>query len=288
MKLTNELKYPESVYNAALDSIYKPLPDKIRVTELISPPLIRTLTMRHWDDIVVDVDDFLLSMFGTAFHKFLASYENKDNTIFGQRFDVKVGDYVLTGEPDKFNVNTGILEDYKTTSAWSFVFGHKEWEEQLNLYAHLLRLHGYKVYGLLINAFLRDWTLNQSRQRGRWDYPDKRFYVCRMKLWDLADTEKFIDTKITDIITNPERECTPEEKWEHPTTYAVMKDGRKNAVRVLKTNEAALDWIEHNTKGAERNKITIDVRQGECVRCNGYCDVSKFCPYFKGDNNERD
>lgn len=285
MKLTNELKYPESVYNAALDSIYKPLPDKIRVTELISPPLIRTLTMRHWDDIVVDVDDFLLSMFGTAFHKFLASYECKDNTIFNQRFDVKIGDYVLTGEPDKFNVNTGILEDYKTTSAWSFVFGHKEWEEQLNLYAHLLRLHGYKVYGLLINAFLRDWTLNQSRQRGRWDYPDKRFHVCRMKLWDSGDVEKFIDTKITDIITNPERECTSEEKWERPTTYAVMKDGRKTAMRVLETNEAALDWIEHNVKGTEKNKITIDVRQGECVRCNGYCDVSKFCPYCKGDNN---
>jgi hypothetical protein len=287
MKITNEINYPASVLRAAKGSVYKPQKDRIRVTELISPPLHRTLIMKHWDNIKVDVDDMLISMFGTAFHRFLAGYEDKDNVIFNQRFDARITgtNYILTGEPDKFNAATGLLEDYKTTSAWSFVYGGKEWEQQLNLYAYLLRKHGYNVTSLKINAFLRDWTYYQSIQKGAREYPKKRFHVCRIKLWNQDDTEKYITEKINDFIYNPERECTPKEKWEKPTTFAVMKDGRKSAMRVLPTQHEAEEWVSTNVKSRDLSKVDIVCRQGELVKCLRFCDVNKFCPYFKGGVN---
>ena len=283
MKLTNKNKYPIAVYNAALDSLYKPSKDILRVTELISPPLIRHLKTKHWEDIEIDVDDLLQAMFGTAFHDYLLKYESKDGVIFKQRFDIKLSnDLVLSGEPDVFTVKSGLLEDYKVTSAWSFVYGKPEWEKQLNLYAYLLHNHGYDVSNLQINAFLKDWTYYQAIKKGNYDYPKKRFISQKIKLWSLDEAEQYINDQVIDHTKNYERECTAEERWERPSTWAIMKEGRKSAVRVLESASMAGEWMCDNAKKGEKLKVVK--REGERTRCQNYCSASKFCPYFnKGD-----
>lgn len=280
MRLTNNNNYPDAIVRAAKAHLYEPSKDINRVTELISPPLIKTLTIENWDNIVVDVDDEIVALFGTAFHELLSSYEKKDGVIFKQRFNIKIDGNVISGEPDKFVVDSGILSDYKVTSAWTMVFGRAEWEQQLNIYKFLLEKHGYTVNKAFINAFLRDWTKYQAIQKGNWDYPQQRYVIKRINLWDNENIENFIKERLNDHLNNPRRECTAEEKWEKKATYAVVKEGRKTALRVLDSMGEAKEWLSQQK---DTKKLSITERKGACTRCEQYCSVNKFCPYYKGE-----
>jgi len=174
----------------------------------------------------------------------------------------------------------GILEDYKITSVWSFMKGVKiEWEQQLNVYAFLLKeTKGVKVEKLFINAILRDWQTGREYEK---DYPPIPFQRMKVKLWTPTQARAFIIEKLRDHITNSMRECTPEEKWQKPDTFAVMKGTRKRALRVLESYEEAVQWMKANgSKG-----LRIDVRPGSCVRCENYCIVNSFCPFWKERKN---
>jgi hypothetical protein len=64
-------------------------------------------------------------------------------------------------------------------------------------------------------------------------------------------------------------ECSPDEMWEKPSTWAIKKEGGVRAKSVHSTKEEA----EVNlTKG-----YFIEHRPGERTRCKSYCQVSKFC-----------
>ena len=72
--------------------------------------------------------------------------------------------------------------------------------------------------------------------------------------------------------------CTPEERWHKEDTYAVMKEGRKSAVRVFKTHGDAQAYIDSKMLD---NKHSIVKREGTDNRCENYCNVNKWCPYYK-------
>jgi hypothetical protein len=69
--------------------------------------------------------------------------------------------------------------------------------------------------------------------------------------------------------------CTPEERWATPTTYAVMKQGKKSALKVAQSQKEAQIWLEAN--GGE----WVQERPGEDKRCHNYCPFGKqgLCPY---------
>ena len=69
-------------------------------------------------------------------------------------------------------------------------------------------------------------------------------------------------------------ECTAEERWAKPDTYAVMKKGRKSALRLLPTEEKAKEYI------GDQN-LSIEFRKGVSTRCEGYCEVSQFCKQYR-------
>ena len=73
--------------------------------------------------------------------------------------------------------------------------------------------------------------------------------------------------------------CTPEERWSTPTKYAVMKEGRKTAVKVCATEEEAQSFIDDLEK--DKDKHTIEVRPGIDKKCEDYCPCYKFCSYYK-------
>ena len=73
--------------------------------------------------------------------------------------------------------------------------------------------------------------------------------------------------------------CTPLERWSRPDQFAVMKDGRKSALRLLSTMKDAKQYIvDKNMK--EGKGCTIVHRVGQDVRCDNYCSVNKFCDYY--------
>jgi len=200
------------------------------------------------------------------------------------------------------------VQDYKLTSAWSIALegGIKaDWVNQLNCYVWLLRENGYDPQKLTVVAFLRDWSkLEAKRNR---DYPQSQVMVIDVPMWGIAIAQSYVQERVAlhqrhrrgTLLLEPGRIdgdaayhfCTPEERWERPTKYAVMKEGRKSALRVLDTRPGAIKWMKDNghihhyddTLGQHIPKpnIYIAERPGEAVRCADYCNAAPWCPQFQ-------
>lgn len=278
MELTNHFKYPKSVVEACKEQIYHPTNEVLRVTELIDSPLVKRLMIQFWDKISIDVDEIVYSsLFGTAWHKFLSAFETGE--IIEKRWSINRGGIIISGQTDIYRPDTAAIDDNKTQSAWAFVFGTKSWEHQLNTYAQLVVENGYPVNELWINSFLRDWSKYEAMKGRNKKYPEHKFYRVKVPLWNEHKRKKFIDDRLDLHLNSKDYVCSSEERWERPTTYAVKKAGVKTAKRVLNTMKEAKKWIEDKKP---KGDISIEVRKGGCIRCEGYCWVRGVCPY-KGE-----
>jgi len=64
------------------------------------------------------------------------------------------------------------------------------------------------------------------------------------------------------------------------TKYAVKRDGRKTAIRVLDDKEEARIL-------ADSEKGYVEVRPGEPKRCTGnFCGVAQWCKQYQGELND--
>jgi len=274
LKIFNPRGLPECVVAAAGGfSDYVPSPGRFGVLDLIGPPLIRKLRIEHWDDILVEVEDLTAMLLGSGFHLLMEKHSR--DAIAEEKVELPYGEFVIAGKVDLRTKE--VIQDFKVTSVWSFVFGDKpEWEAQLNVYRYML----WKKYGevpdkLQVIAIFKDWVRSKSESAS--DYPAAPMMGLNIPVWSLEDAEKYIDDRMNTHLTI--KECTPFERWTRPTTYAVKKRGRKSALRVLNSLEEAQAWLEKN--GGD----SIETRIGEDVRCKWYCPVRDFCPYKKEKDN---
>ena len=280
-KLTNVHNLPQSVYEALAydDYDHNDDPNTISVTELIMPPKIRALRKRHADEIVEDVSDNLWKLLGTAVHHVLADVSDT-NRLVEERLSEKIGGWTISGKADIYHAN-GLLQDYKITSAWGMVFepqGKREWHEQLNLYSWLIRGQGLPVESAEVVVILRDWQKSKAKADAK--YPQIACVVVPIPLWDADRLGNYIGSRLVlhgaaqsaesddDIPT-----CTPEERWEKDTVWALMKDGRKSAVKLFDSSEKATAAMPDD------GKHRVDERKGVDVRCDGYCSVRQFCNF---------
>ena len=279
MILTNIHNLPSGVFNAVVRTIQEPKPDVLRVTELINPPICKQLALENWETITADASEFLWSLLGTAVHDTLAKQE--DNVLVEKRITITVDGINLSGQVDRYVKPEFAVEDYKCTSVWSYLYGIKpEWERQLNLYRYLLESTNYRVKKLTINAILRDWMMSKSVQA---DYPKIPFVSINIPLWTMERTNLFIKHRIAVHNTRP-LPCDETERWQRPSTFAVMKEGRKSAVRVKDTQEEAQDYLDTEVKAVDQKKCQVVERVGEALKCKSYCLVRDICPYnfYKG------
>lgn len=289
--ITNKYNIPKPIYDA-VNTQYKPQEDRFSVTDLIGPVLIRRLKIEHWDDLVEDASDRMWMLLGSAVDHIIS--KQIQNTAFvQQKIEIPIDGAIVVGKPDIFYPQTGRIEDWKVTSVWSFLLGNKtDWEKQLNCYAWLVRHCKYgiedDVKTLTINAILRDWQ--KSKMLRDKDYPRIPFVSKEIPLWTFEEQQKYIEQQLEYHRMAEPEECSPEDKWEKPTTYAVMKKGRKSALRVLDNEETASQWCLDNdyAKHSEEQNafelntgIEIVERPGECVRCENYCPVRMVCKYRK-------
>jgi len=288
MNLINQYDYPQAVVKACQAELYKPVKDVHRVTELIDSPLIKRLLVEHWNDITIDVDEMVYSsLFGTAWHKFLSSFEV--DALIEKRWSIKAPmaeHSIISGQTDIFKVNGGIIEDNKTQSAWAFVFGQPSWERQLNIYAELVEESGYLVKELWINSFLRDWSKFEAMKGRNKTYPDHKFHRVRVPLWLKEKRQQYIKERLN-LHLSGDYVCTTfaqagkdNDRWERPTTYAVKKKTRKDAIggRVFESKGEADTFF--NSK-PDKSKWEVEKRRGGCIRCEGYCSARSVCK-FKG------
>lgn len=275
-------KVPEYLVHAIQRDTRQPNPDRIGVTELINPPLHRTLYHKHWQDIKYDPLDSIWMILGTALDTIVKKYSQTSLTKLKLELGTTDG-ITIVAMPDLIDVTNGVMADLKVTSVWSVKDTKKEWEYQLNLYDYMLyRLQNdlwKQINKLEIHTILRDWRKNEKLRYH--DYPDNQFVIVPVKRWSTDEQEKFLDAQLKERLLLPNRECTPEEKWQKNDQYACYKGKNKTASRVLDTEVEAQKWI-NNQKKPEEYKIVK--RPGECVRCENYCSVNKFCPYYRKES----
>lgn len=273
-QLTNKYNLPESLESALAADWYVQSGD-ISVTGLIQPPRLRQLMIRYNDQVQEDISDRIWMLLGSAVHDVL---ERADTTrsLQEERLSTQILGWTISGKADIWENET--LTDYKITSVWAGVNGPKpDWIAQCNIYKYLYEVEaGFPVKNLQIVCIYRDWSKGRAKQGG--DYPPCAAGILPVPVWDNKTIERYIidriqlhrQARVLSDIDLPD--CTSEERWEKPTQYAVMKQGRKSAVRVLDTYEEAEAMAEEKGKGHY-----VETRPGRSVRCQEYCAVQPFC-----------
>ena len=247
----------------------------ISVTQLISPAQIVQL-QRENPRADEDVSDRVWALLGQLMHGILESSDD-GNELVEQRLYRDIAGWTISGQFDRFEVIPGILSDWKLCSVWEHIGGLRpEREQQLNCLAWLLSpIH--KVSQLQIVSVYRDWSKNKALAGG--DYPQQQVAVHNMRLWSPEEQERYISERVAMHQTMREGgpvtiPCTPEDQWAKPTVFAVMKQGRKSAVKLHK------DIIKANEHATSDDKLSVVVRPGERTRCIHYCAVSSYCKQY--------
>lgn len=287
MIIENKLELPEALVKAV--SLEKHNGEnEISATTLLKGVKEILITDRHWEELKADVSDNVWALFGTAIHALLE--KESPDTFTEEKFWSKIGDWNVTGRVDCYDMSKEIIYDYKCTSVWKIVFKNfEDWEMQGKIYAWLLKQKGLNVKECRFIALLRDWSETESLRKE--DYPKTQIYVHKFEITenDLEETEKFIKDKLEQLSTfvnTPDDnipECTKEERWAEETKYAVMKEGRKTAVKVCENKDEADKMAKELG-----DKHYVEERKGKDKKCGRYCPCRAFCSYYKEHITEED
>ena len=292
--LTNSLNLPQPFVNA-VKSNHRYTPKRYSVTDVLGGTCEAVLKRRHDSDITEDVSQRIWALFGTAVHKVLEQAEATDTQLQEQWFSVHVQDgYRVSGIFDLYDEATKTVTDWKMTSCWTILFGDFEkWRRQTLIYCWMLERSGFEARRGEIVAILRDHSMRKAKTER--DYP--KHPVFRVG-WDFTDedmrwAERYVSDWLTAVafqekLPDDELEpCSPEDRWHKPDKWAVMEKGRKKALRVLDSEDAAKEWAISKGIDPTDTHYYLEHREGEDTRCQSYCSVAQFCPYGKGlSNNE--
>lgn len=283
MVITNNLNLPRAFVEMAQKD-YEIKPDEYRATSLLKPVREILLERRHKDEITQDVSDMIWMLFGTAVHSVLEQQVEGDHEIKEARIKIPFAGKILSGKPDLYDGQRETLVDYKTTSVWKVV--HREfddWRKQLLIYSYMLRSIGFPVSRGEIIAMLKDHSKTKAKTDA--DYPPLPVsrIIFKFKEQDFADIEQFLTEKfeaIKEAESLPDDElplCPPADRYNSGDAYAVKRNGRKTALRVLDSQEVAEEYIVQN--GGK--DLYVEHRPGVDKKCMEYCSCREFCSYYR-------
>lgn len=282
MKLTNKHGLPVTILNVIKRPQYNKGRANMSVTELLNSPRIVQLKRKNWDLLEEDAADMVWSIFGTAIHGVL-EHGKGDNHIVEERIHAAIDGMSISGAIDLQEVEEDgiIVSDYKTTSAWAVMNEKQDWHNQLNSYAFLVE-HAKKVTvkKLQIIAIVRDWSRREAATKD--GYPQAPIVTIEIPLWSMEDRTSYVHERIKlhgealfEIETAGEMpNCTDDEMWAKPESFAVKKEGGVRAKSVHKTRDEA--DISMPSKG-----YFIEHRPGARTRCESFCQVSGFCSQYQ-------
>lgn len=297
---TNRHGVPAGLANAVINDSKSTAGD-YSITQLLSPPRIRWLTKRH--DVEADVSERIWALIGKGVHAVLArSAADPERQLVA-----RVGSLRVSGTLDSIELDDGgagaiggCIRDWKVTSVFTDADGRKEWETQLNLYRWLYANATLSIASgtetpfvphvprvvdrLQVTMIFRDWSAARAARaaesKGEDGYPLAMTRTIDLPVWDLQEAHRVIRERLdlhqaadaSDVIPNA---CSDEERWYRPGTYAVRKEKRKTALRVLPSHEDAVAWAEHNGSPG----LSIEHRPGRDVRCESWCAARSVCPH---------
>jgi hypothetical protein len=286
-------------------------PNAISATGLMRPTksLVLSATLTP-EEQVVDVIDMVPSRLGTAFHDSVelawqsqhyplametlgipedvirrvrinpsrpALPDNRYIDIWlEQRAEKKIAGWIVTGQFDLVYENG--VQDYKSTKTYSWISrtNDEKYRIQGSIYRWLNQDIITKDY-LVINFLFTDWS--QLKAQADKAYPQLPVMTRKYPLMSIAETEAYILgrlNELTHLMGKPESElpdCTPEELWQKPSTWAYYKNPASTA-RATKVfdnpGEAQMRAIQDGSKGL------VVHRPGEVKFCR-YCPAVSIC-----------
>ena len=286
MRITNKYNLPMALTSAMMKDDYSKGASEYSVTGLLQPPRVALLREQYDDQIEIDISDTMYTFLGTALHKVLEAAGMPANNTAEERLYADVEGSKISGQIDvQERTPAGtVIWDYKVTSVWSVIHEKTEWVEQLNMYKWFVEtVKQERVVGLKVCAFLRDWSKNGSGA----NYPEASIVVVDIPVWSATETEAFIRDrlnahKMAKMAKDFGEElplCSNQERWMSETTFAVKREGRKTAIRVLTSEQEAKEM-------AIKENGYVETRLGEPRRCTGnYCQVSQWCSQYQSEFN---
>ena len=210
---------------------------------------------------------------------FFPEVENKylfENTM---SVEIEPG-FTLYGTFDLYDKETGFIHDYKSCSVYKWVFpeSRKQWMAQLNVYAFMLMKEGYKVNGLRINPFYKDWNMSDKMRTK--DYPEARIMEIPIELRSFEEIGAFIAKRVK-LHRDAEQflpECTAQERWSKASSWAVKEIGGKRALNgsIKGSEQEAKNYVEENLHKFKK-KLYVEFRPGSSLRCERFCNLASIC-----------
>ena len=280
MQITNTLNLPAAFVHAVSTERHN-APHCYSATTLNKGAKEIVLTDRHYDEITVDASEQIWAVWGTAVHALLES--EKDDNFHEERFKVAVGNSWVTGQVASYDMERGVINDWKTASVWKVQFADfADWRAQGLTYAWLLTKSGLEVKKCRFVALLKDHSKTKAKHDA--SYPQSPVFVYEFDVTaeDLAATEARIIAKVTEIenaykLGDDDIEpCTLEERWADGEKYAVMKNGRKTAVKLFDNQQDAEAYA-----GELGNSHYVEHRPAVSRKCEDYCSCCDFCNFYK-------
>lgn len=295
--ITNKLNLPQPFVDA-VTSDHKYTPHRYSVTEVLGGTCEAILKRRHQGEGDEDVADRVWALFGTAVHKVLQEAEATDTQLQENWLSVPIGDgeYELSGIFDLYDDSTKTVTDWKTCATWKIIFGDfEDWRRQTLAYCWMLKRLGIDAKRGEIVAIMRDHNMRKAKtekdypphpvHRMGWDFTEKDFSKIESDIYAWF-AEAMHEETLEDAYLNP---CTPEQRWHKDDKWAVMRKGQKRAVKLFSSKDEALgfmDWLA-NQPSNKGKPLYIEERKGEDTKCDSYCPVAEFCPYYRSKMQEK-
>jgi len=294
MRHTNIHDYSNLLATWLLKDDYDYVPGVRSATQLLKPVQATILRDRHEDAITVDISELIPRRIGTAIHESMEDALKDTPTIGEQRVRCQIkmprgGSFTISGKFDRITIDdqTGTLWDWKYTSVYKFIKEEvDDYRRQLSIYRYILLKNSDPNYPPLISDegmivfFFNDWMPSKARTQA--DYPKTRVMEFPVTLYGAKEIERWIQTKLELLaLANavPDAslpECSKADLWMDDDKWAVMKEGRKSAVKLHGTEESATLHME----SMNGNVHYLEQRKALAKRCE-YCEVRGVCHQFK-------
>ena len=244
----------------------------LTVTTLLNPPHIYFLKQRHRNDVIEDVMDHFHTLMGKSVHYL---FEKAGGRYLSEiRFKTTINDprlkqpMEISGQIDNYEPSTGILTDMKVVSK------HKHevsitYEAQVNMQKYLMEDNGIYPNQLQLLHIYRDW---QKRDKFDHKLPDTPIAKKNIPIWTREATHEFIVSRLLLFQNYNGEHCSEEDRWAKKTQYAVKKP---TADRSRKNFDSYAE-AQMNLKPGE----VIETRLGGDPRCQDYCSLNNFCPFY--------
>ena len=200
-----------------------------------------------------------------------------------QREQKEVHGFIVGGKYDL--ILEGYLEDYKTTSTYTYTHGTND--EKHKLQGSLYRwLNPKKVTQdiMKIQYLFTDWNRMESLRNP--DYPAEAVLEKRHQLHSYAETNNYVNDKlimIKQLDSKPENEmpdCTDEDLWREKDVFKYFADPAKvvngvplKGTRATKNFTTKLEADAHRRTKGKGIVVTVKGKVKACI----YCDVAVIC-----------